>query len=364
MRFSVIIPVYNREHVISTCVEGILNTSFKDFEILLVDDGSTDNSLNICLGLADKYAKVKVISQKNAGVSSARNAGLKIAQGEYILFSDSDDTYSPNALSEIDVLLNDDVDLLMFQLRCIHYKSNGLIFPPKKTAFSKKIDGNVDILSWIFGEFDPYTHPFFNVVTKAYKKSIIEKHKILFNENLSLGEDQVFTCDYLHYVASLLYVDNPFYNIIQWPISKRTWGLGSVFRSSEDFINNQIVNYQSLINLYHHCKVNSVKTFAVNYILDRPISRVIFRNSLLSNSKRATYQELKCFTNDRIKPVLEWEYENRSCLRDKSMIKYVEWVMQGRFLKLMTYSYIGQNLLNLKLCIRQFLSHIKHSVFE
>ncbi len=99
-KVSIIVPVYNVEQYLSECIESILNQSFRDYELILVDDGSTDKSGELC----DAYAQrenVKVIHKQNGGLSSARNAGMDIAQGELLYFVDSDDFLSENGLSEL-----------------------------------------------------------------------------------------------------------------------------------------------------------------------------------------------------------------------------------------------------------------------
>ena len=101
MKISIIIPVYNVKKYLRECLDSILAQSYKDFEIILVDDGSTDSSGNICDEYSMKYENIKVLHKNNNGLSSARNAGLDIAQGEYILFIDSDDVVSPIMLETL-----------------------------------------------------------------------------------------------------------------------------------------------------------------------------------------------------------------------------------------------------------------------
>ena len=89
--FSIIVPVYNTEQYIHQCIDSVLHQEFKDFELLLVNDGSKDKSLTICKEYAKKHSCIQVIDQENGGPSKARNTGLEHAQGKYILFLDSDD---------------------------------------------------------------------------------------------------------------------------------------------------------------------------------------------------------------------------------------------------------------------------------
>lgn len=108
MRFSIIIPVYNTAKYLRKCVDSVLEQVFDDFEIVLVDDGSPDDAGKICDEYAEKFGKVLVVHQKNGGLSSARNSGLQIIQGEYVLFLDSDDYWcNSNALKN----LNERIDL-------------------------------------------------------------------------------------------------------------------------------------------------------------------------------------------------------------------------------------------------------------
>ena len=99
--FSVIVPVYKVENVLPRCIESILNQTVTDFELILIDDGSPDRSGEICDAYAAKDSRIRVIHQKNGGVSKARNAGLDIAQGEYIVFVDSDDWVDADAYMQI-----------------------------------------------------------------------------------------------------------------------------------------------------------------------------------------------------------------------------------------------------------------------
>ena len=101
MEISVIVPVYNVAQYLSTCIESVLQQTFSDFELLLIDDGSTDESATICDRYSQQDKRIKVIHQKNAGVAAARRAGVETASGEYIYFVDSDDTIPANALESL-----------------------------------------------------------------------------------------------------------------------------------------------------------------------------------------------------------------------------------------------------------------------
>ena len=106
MKFSVVVPVYKVEEYINECVDSILNLSFDDFEVILVDDGSPDNCGKICDEYAKKDERVRVIHKENGGLVSARQAGIKIARGEYIVNIDSDDYIDKDMLKNSDEIIN------------------------------------------------------------------------------------------------------------------------------------------------------------------------------------------------------------------------------------------------------------------
>lgn len=120
-KFSIIVPVYNVEDYLPRCVDSILNQQYPDFELILVDDGSTDNSSIICDKYANKDNRIRVIHKENGGVSTARNIGIENASGEYITFCDSDDYYKDNLLEVAFRYLDDNsLDLLCFNYETLH----------------------------------------------------------------------------------------------------------------------------------------------------------------------------------------------------------------------------------------------------
>ena len=114
VKISVVIPVYNTQNYLNECIDSVLNQSFKDFEIICINDGSTDNSLSILSDYEVSDERIKVISQQNRGLGASRNEGLKLAQGEYVLFLDSDDYLTPDALEKLyNQAYANDLDLIL-----------------------------------------------------------------------------------------------------------------------------------------------------------------------------------------------------------------------------------------------------------
>lgn len=229
---SVIIPVYNVENTLMRCVDSILNQSYKDFELILIDDGSNDNSSRIC----DKYEKedsrVRVIHKEtNEGVSSARNMGLDVAEGTYITFVDSDDYVETEYLQElIEAFQNGKVDV-------VYMEYNRITASDEKNTYSLPTLKNVFIDDLVkLSETDMFGYTWI----KAIRKEFIGD--IRFNETLDLYEDEVFTCELFAKKGSIAKVNKPIYNYVQ--------SAGSlVYRTRKEYYKNCEAIYHAWKNL-------------------------------------------------------------------------------------------------------------------
>lgn len=194
---SVIIPVYNAEAFIEQCLASLVKQSFLDFEVLVVNDGSTDHSGDICDRYARDDSRFIVIHQKNAGVSTARNIGISRVKGDYIVFIDSDDWIAPDYLMGLyEDLLVHDADLVD--------QSFTRIYPDGTTdseIYEDRYYTQRNIEEWIQIMLGGHTGPF----PKIYRASIIRKHRLLFEESLRLCEDLCFTLQYMQYARKGIY---------------------------------------------------------------------------------------------------------------------------------------------------------------
>lgn len=186
MTVSIIIPVYNTpEKKLRRCIDSIIVQSFVDYECIIVDDGSTDNSGGIIDYYSRLDARFMAVHKKNGGVSSARNCGLRIAKGEWIVFVDSDDYLLPDHISSMMAAVSDDVDLVMTGFRFLH--------PDKTTehGYSKaRHIGKEAIKRFLLdSEFLRFQVPW----DRTYRN----KKNLIFDEKLSLGEDRLFCYNYL-----------------------------------------------------------------------------------------------------------------------------------------------------------------------
>lgn len=190
MMISVIIPVYNTGDSLSLCIESILTQCYSDFEVLLVDDGSTDESGRICDEFAEKDSRIIVLHKQNGGVSSARNCGIENARGEYIVFVDSDD-FLTNAYLEH--LMESDADMVIAGLKMFGVKID-MSMPTERDDFG--IEGLAAHWNTPPAMNYLYCYP----VAKRFRTSIIQKHGIRFDESLFFSEDLYFNMQYYCYV--------------------------------------------------------------------------------------------------------------------------------------------------------------------
>lgn len=185
---SIIVPVYNVEEYLRECVDSVLNQTYSDIEVILVDDGSTDQSGNICDEYAGMDSRIKVIHKKNEGVSAARNTGIEVASGERIIFVDSDDCIHPQLLESYRELDDDSVTLLCdYTTDMEEWKRFSLNDIQEHMEF-------VDREKFMKLFYKDYMNPPFN---KYFWADIIREHQIRFPEDMSLGEDLIFNMKYL-----------------------------------------------------------------------------------------------------------------------------------------------------------------------
>lgn len=196
---SVIIPVYNADKYLKKCVKAVISQTYTDFELLLIDDGSTDNSGIICDELSACDSRIKTFHKENGGVSSARNAGIEYAAGEYIAFVDADDIADINYLSKMyESLIKNDADISVWGLEFIKNDITDMTTAssdvhcviPAREVLSKQPSDN--LMLW-----GPYC--------KLYKTGIIKENNIRFDEALYNGEDIVFIAEYLLYCKNVYY---------------------------------------------------------------------------------------------------------------------------------------------------------------
>lgn len=194
IRISVIIPAYNAAAFLSRTVGSIIMQDFLDIEIILVNDGSTDSTAEVCAGLASAYDNIRVINKENGGVSSARNAGLDIASGEFVMFVDADDAIRLGAFEQ---MYYPDVDLVLAGFE----KVKGTVVTESYVPSSGDIFSGEDGVSRFMDEVisDRHCYLMNSACFKLFRRSLIVRYGIRFDEELSFAEDKLFVMNYMCY---------------------------------------------------------------------------------------------------------------------------------------------------------------------
>jgi len=192
---SVIIPVYNTEDYLRQCLSSILNQDYKNIEIIIVNDGSTDKSIEICKEFAANDKRIIIVDSENMGAASARNRGLEKASGDYVVFMDSDDWVEPLYVKRLTREIEEKRTDLVIGGRAV-YKDGRIekaLYPSELLAGSYQPERiRNDFIKHYLEDFKLGGN-----FAKIYKRSIIENNKIRFNENITINEDILFNIEYL-----------------------------------------------------------------------------------------------------------------------------------------------------------------------
>lgn len=282
-QISIIVPVYNAEKYLGRCIDSILAQSFKDFELILINDGSTDSSQEIC----DKYSlfdnRVKVISQENSGASSARNTGLSKAIGEFICFVDADDFVGKEYLSCMLNIVDNKTDLICQGLTCVKKGSESVIGFDKEEIFA--IDNDCSF-------FDKYIlFRFCGSYCKLFKRCLIQENNIKFSSKIICAEDFDFIlkylrcCNYIKVTPSANYYYEHHENSVSsniYKFNEEYSGLCQLYKSTNELI--QLKNDES----YGKQKLNLITYY---------IQRVIFSNYKNNYAHKERINNLKSIDN-------------------------------------------------------------------
>ena len=210
---SIIMPVYNAEKTLAESTGSILRQTYPRWELILVDDGSRDNSLALCRRLAQQDARVRVIAQKNAGPALARNAALDEVRGEFVLFADSDDWLEPDACQRMIDAIGD------CELVIAHYSFDlGITHTPRGLLSGDRVLSEQEFLMELIQR--PGSFYFSALWNKLYRADIIRRLALRFDPFLTWGEDFAFNMQYAHAVSrGVALLSTPLYHYVKNPAS-------------------------------------------------------------------------------------------------------------------------------------------------
>lgn len=258
---SVIIPIYNVENYLNKCIDSVINQTYQNLEIFLVDDGSNDNCGIIC----DQYKKIdnriKVIHKKNGGVSSARNLGLENVHGEYVIFIDSDDYLENNMIEKLFIEINkhnSDVSACNYFIESNESKIIALDICPTifdNIQYKESLVNSKSICGYLWN--------------KLYRRSILmnDNNYIIFDENVKILEDLLFNLRVAENVKKVSYICDPLYHYIQ--------------RENSALNSNNILKMESSLSVYlkiikelDKYNIEEVNNYKLSYIIEGSLVKI------------------------------------------------------------------------------------------
>lgn len=267
--FSVILPAYNAEETVSHMIQAVLNQSFSDYELLLIDDGSQDQTLAVMRSFASE--RVHVFHQENHGVSSARNHGIREANGEYLVFVDADDDLETDYLEAFFPLMqNADLGICSFAVRSASDQSvKQSVLKPQRISASETVDRSL--------RFRDISSACWN---KCFRRDIVLEHHLSFDETLTIGEDMLFLASYCLQIDTAALSDKVTYIYV-------TGGTGAMQQSGirKQFNPKWLSEWTAIRKLE---KLTENCSFSLPAI---KIKKVRIANKLLNTMKRFNYQD-------------------------------------------------------------------------
>lgn len=237
-KVSVIVPVYNCKKQLYRCVDALVMQTLKAVQIILVNDGSTDGSDAICEEYDSRYDNIFYINQYNQGVSEARNAGLRLAVADYVMYADADDYYENDAIENLySVAIKEEADMVVGGVKKNIYGDIQIV---SGGNYSTKKDGTKQEIIFLMTQ-NFMLNP---VWGKLYRKRLIIQNKVYFNKNLKCGEDLEWLCRFMMYSATIISISDVVYNYIiedKQSLSQRF---------SYDYFDRINCSFLSLRNLY------------------------------------------------------------------------------------------------------------------
>ncbi|MGL4990803.1 MAG: glycosyltransferase family 2 protein [Sarcina sp.] len=216
MKLSIIVPIYNGERYVKSVIENVIKQKYEDFELIIINDGSTDNTKVVCDSIENLDSRVKIIHKENEGVSTTRNMGIEIASGEYITFLDCDDRIDFSMYKNmVDKLEEEAYDLVMCSYT-IEYdaKNDDKLFPWEDREFKGNDIVNRISLNMLssMDEDGSFSDTIMGSTWRCiFKKSIIEKNNLRFDKTLKIAEDLIFMLEYLNECKSVYTTNKCYY---------------------------------------------------------------------------------------------------------------------------------------------------------
>lgn len=297
---NIIIPVYNNEIYIHECLQSLLNQSYQSLKIIIVNDGSTDNTLAICQKYAAKDSRIKVVNQENGGPGKARNTGLDYTEGPYVMFCDSDDVVSPDLVQTLlDGYENNKVNLSIVGISSFNdsYKEENIFETHNKIPISgnNEVIGLRDYLDVLIS--NPTDVYFGSNNNKLYDLEFIKQNNLSFVSDSTFAEDLEFNLDYNSFVENIAVVNENLYYY-------RRDHESSIHKSKREFISKWkrykiiITKILTLMYAYDNSK-NDIEEFIFFAVKDIIYSEVSKQNDFNEEKFSIVCEDIFTFLNDQ-----------------------------------------------------------------
>ena len=302
-KISIIIPVYNNEKYIEECINSVINQTYQNWELILIDDGSNDSSLSLC----EKYKndiRVKIIQQKNSGVSVARNNGIKEATGKYITFIDSDDFVENDYCSLLISFMRDDVSMVVLGLKKLKLDGTEMILPHR---LESRYYSFFELEGKIIDDGTASGFTLHSPCSILYRKEVIEKNSLIFNSNIKYNEDGLFNTLYFVSAKKSVYIN---YNIAPYTYRENCYSathtidlLSNIYENNRMLVEENLSKiggiYLSYENLSVQLERRKVTLFLEEAIYALRIKRVNYNffKKLMGKYNIKKNLSILCFSN-------------------------------------------------------------------
>lgn len=289
-KVSIIVPVYNSAKYIIRCVDSIREQTFKDLEILLINDGSKDDSLDKLKRFQSEDSRIRVIDKDNEGVSATRNRGVDEARGEYIQFVDSDDFIEKNMIENTLIELEEkEADLILTGLY-LDIQNGDKISSSIQTFDDEVSIGANNISKSVLHRLNgTYIN---SPINKLYKKSIIINNNIKMDHDISLGEDLIFNIQYLKYCNKVIFKEASYYHYCMQANDNLT------FQYRENKLELMKILYDNCLGYFKECELSNDEVIELNNIFIKWMYSCFI--DLFNKNCNLSFKQKKIFINNAI----------------------------------------------------------------
>ena len=310
---SIIVPIYNSEKYLKKCIESILCQSYKDFELILINDGSTDNSIEICKHYVKKDSRVNLVNKKNTGSSDTRNIGINQSKGKYISFIDSDDWIEANMLDhKINLAKKYNLDMVISGICFDKVDSSGNIISTINNYNDVLWLNKNEVRSNIINIFP---NALINSsCNKIYKSELIKSNKIKF-KSTEIGEDTLFNIDIIKEINTIGIIHNSYYHYMKYENNNTL-----TTKIIDNAYDKYIYIHKEIIELFSSWNITNNETYSkINETMFAQYFATTLK-ILSANNSKYSYKEKKKMLDDGLKKKMiidTFDYSNPFSYKEK-----------------------------------------------